>query len=160
MAKVKFATQYDPNEDPGIGDWGPSLTQQHFKDLVDPSAIMQKFLKTGIIDAGQVHTDSLYIDCSTVPSSYEQCLSSIRSAAEAYESLPANVRQHFGNPDEFVRQTMSDEGMKKFHDLMNPGSSVPADPRAAGGKAPEGAAADGGGKGEGAGAAGSPPAKA
>jgi len=98
----------------------PSLTQQHFKDLVDPRMIMERYLKTGLVDPSVVRSaaSANYGDTSVLPNSYEQALEVIRSAGEGFSSLPARLQEHYGNALEFVRQTSSDRGMTNLVSLL------------------------------------------
>lgn len=98
----------------------PSLTQQHFKDLVDPKMIMERYLKTGLVDPSVVRSanTAIYGDTSELPETYELALEVIRGAAEGFSSLPARVQERYGSASEFVRQTNDDRGMSGLVDLL------------------------------------------
>lgn len=97
-----------------------SLTQQHFKDLVDPKMIMERYLKTGLVDPSVVRAANaaMYGDASELPDSYELALEVIRGAAEGFSSLPTRVQERYGSASEFVRQTSDDRGMSDLVDLL------------------------------------------
>lgn len=117
-----------------------SMTQQHFKDLVDPKMIMEKYLKTGLVDPSVVRNANamIYGDASALPGSYEQALEVIRAAGEGFSSLPDRIKERYGNADSFVRQTADDRGMSDLVDILR----VEANERGASlaGKADEAAA--------------------
>ncbi|UOF78634.1 scaffold protein [Microviridae sp.] len=120
----------------------PSLTQQHFKDLVDPKMIMERYLKTGLVDPSVVRSANaaIYGDASELPDSYEKALEVIRGAAEGFDSLPTRVKERYGSASEFVRQTSDDRGMTDLVDILK----VEANERAASlaGKAGQAAAVE------------------
>lgn len=97
-----------------------SLTQQHFKDLVDPRMIMERYLKTGLVDPSVVRSANAAIfgDASELPDSYEKALEVIRGAAEGFDSLPTRVKERYGSASEFVRQTSDDRGMTDLVDIL------------------------------------------
>lgn len=97
-----------------------SLTQQHFKDLVDPKMIMERYLKTGLVDPAVVRSanNAMYGDASELPATYEQAIEVIRGAAKGFDSLPDRVRERYGSADEFVRQTADDRGMTDLVSLL------------------------------------------
>jgi phage internal scaffolding protein len=73
---------------------GESMTKQSFKDDADINNIVGQFLKTGILpqntSAGQ------YGDFSEVKD-YQSCLNAVIDAQEQFLTLPAKIRDKFGD---------------------------------------------------------------
>jgi len=93
----------------------PSMTQQQFKDECDVNHIMKKYITTG-----EIHhlnrKQGVYADMSEIKD-YQGMLHTVMEAQEAFQSLPADVREKFKNDPskliEFVQDPKNyDEGVK------------------------------------------------
>lgn len=76
-------------------EWGPSLTQQSLANECDVNVIVAKYLKTG--DA-RIFNQRIaqWGDISDI-GSYQECLQRNKEAAEAFATLPARIRDAYGN---------------------------------------------------------------
>lgn len=77
-------------EDPEGG-----LTQQHFKDAVDINNILAKYRKTGIMEHVKLAKER-YGDFTEL-GEYAVHLDKVAKAQQAFESLPAELRNQFKN---------------------------------------------------------------
>lgn len=70
-------------------------TQQHFKDQVDINRILAKYRKTGVIEHVK-RAQARYGDFTEL-AEYAQNLDKVAKAQQAFESLPAELRNKFNN---------------------------------------------------------------
>lgn len=88
--------------DPGISDWGPSLTRQEFAEDCDINVIMDRFATTGIPPAN-MREGGAYLDLTDMPEDLQSTLEMLKNAETAFMTLPATVRREFDNdPVKFV----------------------------------------------------------
>lgn len=73
----------------------PTLAQQQFKDETDINNLVDRFLRTG--EMPPVDGRAVYGNFLDVPQSYQDCLEAVCRAQEAFDELPAKVRQRFNN---------------------------------------------------------------
>lgn len=73
----------------------PTLAQQQFRDETDINNLVDRFLRTGEIPP--VDGRAVYGNFLDVPDSYQDCLEAVCRAQEAFDELPAKVRQRFDN---------------------------------------------------------------
>lgn len=79
----------------------PSLTKQAFKDECDINNILKKYKNTGLLTHVQA-ARSRYADFTAV-SDYQSALNAVLEAQDAFQDLPANIRERFNNdPMSFV----------------------------------------------------------
>lgn len=114
---TRSAFNYDVDavsKDTGFVSDEESLTQQNFKDECDINTILRRFAVTGEIPEN-VRVPQ-YQDFDEV-FDFHSAMNVVRAATEAFDSMPANVRERFGNdPGKFVAFTMDeanyDEALK------------------------------------------------
>lgn len=93
----KFRTAYDKEHVRSIIRFElPSRTKQEFKDQCDMNLIVQNFLKTGRLDQID-QAKAQYLDLAATPQSYQESLNLVIGAADAFSSLPANIRAAYDN---------------------------------------------------------------
>lgn len=106
---TRFATQYNVLQPVHAERWGAqfaytqnqeTLTQQSDRKNCDINLIVARFTKTGQLP--KVQQEPLYADFSTV-TDYRSALDMINHANEAFQEVPAQVREKFNNdPAEFL----------------------------------------------------------
>lgn len=74
---------------------GESRTQQHFKDQVDINRILAKYRKTGVIEHVK-RAQERYGDFAEL-AEYGMNLDKVAKAQQAFEMLPATLRNKFNN---------------------------------------------------------------
>lgn len=76
----------------------PSLTKQSFKNECDINQIIRRYIDTGGLSAQnlQGYASGEYGDFSDIPD-YRSALDQVRRAGEAFDTLPAVVRERFQN---------------------------------------------------------------
>lgn len=126
---MKFFTRYNPPPSPSITIKEPSLTVQAFKGECDINKILAKFRETGsLVDPLHPPTRRpMFGDFTELPD-YQGMLDQLMQADEAFMSLPAKVRDRFGNDPAKVIEFLNDE--KNFDEavklgLCSPRSEVP-----------------------------------
>lgn len=108
---MKFATKYNPPKSPVITFVDdPGLTDQSQKDDCDINRIMARYRETGyLVDPMHPGTrQPLFGDFTEIPD-YQGALEVISAADAAFASLPANVRDRFGNNPQQIFDFLSDE---------------------------------------------------
>jgi phage internal scaffolding protein len=76
-------------------------TEQHHKDLVDIHKIIHTYDKTGIIQ--HVSKAKAEYGDFTMINEYQEALNTVIRSQDAFDALPAKVRQRFGNdPGQFL----------------------------------------------------------
>lgn len=73
----------------------PSMTEQHHKEDCDVNIILQRYMKTGVLPTTQ--KTPLFGDFSSTPQDYASAVKLLHDAEERFSSLPAKVRERFGN---------------------------------------------------------------
>ena len=90
---------------------GESATKQQFADEVDINRIMDRYERDGII-AHVNRYEGQYGDFGDAPS-YHAAMNTVVEAQEMFESLPARIRDRFGNSPavflEFVQDPANQE---------------------------------------------------
>lgn len=98
----------------GISEWGPSRTQQQFKDEVDTNKIITRYQQTG-----QIRIDArkaMYGDFTNV-TNFNDAMNQLAYAQQAFDQLPAAIRDRFNNdPAQMLRflddPTQRDEAVR------------------------------------------------
>lgn len=85
---------------------GPSLTDQHFKDLTDVNVLMKKYDSARSL-AADFPAKGFYADISEV-GDYHQSLQKVLDANAAFMQLDPNVRARFNNDPGALLDFMSD----------------------------------------------------
>lgn len=84
-----------------------SLTQQHNKDECDINNIVAKLNATGVLEHVERRSPR-YLDCMD-PMEYSEALNVVIEAQEQFDSLPAKIRERFGNDPEAMLDFLSCE---------------------------------------------------
>ena len=96
---MKFNSRYSvTGEKPGIKFDQPSQTLQSFKDDADINCIIARFENTGVLvdPTVPVSRTPQFGDFSDLPS-YQEAQNVIVAANNAFNDLPAKIRERFGN---------------------------------------------------------------
>ncbi|WNK12597.1 MAG: internal scaffolding protein [Microvirus sp.] len=106
----------------------PSLTQQNTKDDTDINVIMERYGVTGVLPQGARLPS--YGDFEGV-TDYHTAMSALRRSQEAFNALPATIRDRFDNDPQLLLEFMSDESNRaEAHELglVQTPPSVPSEP--------------------------------
>lgn len=100
--RFKYRHQYDEQADERaraatrIRDFGPSKTQQQYKDEVDLNVMVKRFgITDGAIPLPQY--DPRYYGDFTDATDFKDSLDRIRDAEARFAALPAEIRKRFDN---------------------------------------------------------------
>lgn len=93
--KVKIRKPYEKTERSSINFPEKTMTKQSFQQECDINTIMAKYAKDGVI-AHVSRVQGAYGDFSNVEG-YQLALNQVIAAQEAFDELPARVRERFGN---------------------------------------------------------------
>ena len=98
MQKLKCRTAYNARDEhyPGVVFVSDSLTQQHFKDECDVNKIVDRYVKTGILEH-QSAIDAHYGDVSELPTDLMAAYDAVGRAEAAFADLPSDVRKSLDN---------------------------------------------------------------
>lgn len=77
----------------GVG--GVSRTKQSFRDECDVNQIMKRYQMTGILPGQDRMAMARYLDCTEVD--FQKAMLTVASAKQAFDALPAVVRERFAN---------------------------------------------------------------
>lgn len=95
----------------------PSLTVQSSKDECDINNILKRYKDTGVITHVK-DFQGVFADVSELPADYQSSLNLVSRAKEAFEALPAHVRDRFRNdPGAFYRFAIDPSNLKEMVDL-------------------------------------------
>lgn len=108
---------FDPDE---------GRTKQEFKDQCDVNKIWAQYVKTGRLDLLN-KAQGFYADLSTMPQSYQESLNLVIKARETFDSLPADIRNLFGNDVQAFLE-VADRDPDALFDVLKPLQSLDADP--------------------------------
>lgn len=108
---MKFATKYNPPPSPSVSFANdPGMTDQSQKDDCDINRIMARYRETGFL-VDPLHPGTrqpIFGDFTEIPD-YQGALEVINAADAAFASLPAKVRDRFGNNPQQIFDFLSDE---------------------------------------------------
>ena len=110
---------------------GDSLAQQQFKEECDVNHIMKKYEKTGILEHRNNY-EGRYGDFLSAPD-YHSAMNAICAADEMFMSVPASIRQRFGNdPAAFLEFVQDPENLDEVRELglakaVPPTASLPVE---------------------------------
>lgn len=113
---MKFRTAFEPSKrfKQHVGE--DSMVQQNLAESTDINAIMAKYRKTGILTHVQTYA-GMYGDFSGVPD-YKTGLERVQAAQEMFLSLPADVREKFGNdPGKFIDFATNKENLPELQKM-------------------------------------------
>lgn len=111
----RFRSAYDGLGDEvsaslGLSFEGPGRTQQQFKDETDINTIARKFGLTGMLPAPRRLPS--FGDFTGI-SDYQTALNQVMAADAAFLTLPAPVRDRFGNDYQALLDFLADEGNRQ-----------------------------------------------
>jgi len=79
-----------------------SLTQQQYKNDCDVNLIIAKYEQTGTLHHVDNAKRGVYMDLTQAPS-FEESLKVVMQAQNAFDEIPAQIRQRFGHdPQQFI----------------------------------------------------------
>lgn len=137
MAKIRIRTQFDTDEDPGLSDFGPSMTRQEFLEESDINNIINQYETTGVVGANGNTKEPIYGDFTDPNlSDYQTALNTVLTAQQAFESLNARIRERFNNDPASLIAFVADPANRKEGQelgIINPDpvAAPPADATAA-----------------------------
>lgn len=89
----------------------PSLTKQADLESCDINRIVNKFMRTGVVD--HLNNKQLrYLDCVNV-TNYNDAINIVRNAQEIFDALPAAVRRRFDNDPALFLSAFEDPDMRE-----------------------------------------------
>lgn len=87
----------------------PSRTSQQWKDIVDVNNIMKKYKKTGTVTHLRNAENGVYMDLTEIQD-YMGSLLQIKKAEEAFQQIPAVLRQRFNqDPSQLISYLQNPE---------------------------------------------------
>lgn len=107
---MKFHTKYDPPVVEGLRTSPVSLTQQHFKEDSDINVLIERFTHGGNLPQRNAE-DYTFGDFSAVD--YQTALDTVMVANEQFGTLPAKVRDRFGNNPAKLLHFLQDENNRE-----------------------------------------------
>lgn len=107
--KIKFRTVYSARDEEhkGILFTSDSLAQQHFRDECDVNVIVDRYVKTGVIE----HTAEIpphFADVSDIPMNLFDAYNAVEAAEAAFMDLPAKLRKSLDNDPSRLSEWLSD----------------------------------------------------
>lgn len=115
LPKYRFRMAHDgiKHKSPII-DYGPTLTQQHFKDSCDINKIMERAKSTGVVAGppGSGGRRPFYGDFSS-QLDYHESLNAVIEADNQFMTLPAALRKRFNNDPGELLKFVSDKKNKQ-----------------------------------------------
>lgn len=120
---------------------GPTLTKQGLGGL-ETQEIAERYIRTGSLDSWNSR-EARYGDWSGVPE-YREALDRVLEAQEAFEALPANVRDHVQNdPVKFLEMVFDPARQDELKSLgLVPRDAAPLPPSGSAGSDDSAPAAD------------------
>lgn len=106
-SKVKIRRPYDASVRTSIEFPNKTMAKQAFKDECDINTIMSKYEKTGLIEHVQ-NVQGSYGDFTSVQD-YQLSLNQVIAAQEAFDALPAKIRQRFANDPAHLMSFLQDD---------------------------------------------------
>lgn len=112
---VEIRKPYDPSLPVGLGDFEPTLAQQQFKDQCDINLILKKAQRGEFIS--HVKSPGRFEDLPDALD-YHEAMNILTSASDAFDALPAVVRQEFDNdPSKFLSFVEDPDNVDRMEDL-------------------------------------------
>ena len=116
MQKLKPRTAYNARDEkfPGLifsDDEG--MTQQHFKDECDINVIVNRYVKTGVLEH-QASMEPHYADLSEIPTDLQSAYDAVFRAEAAFMDLPSEIRKSLDNDPARLSQWLSDPSNREM----------------------------------------------
>ncbi|AZL82724.1 internal scaffolding protein [Apis mellifera associated microvirus 7] len=110
----KLSSAFVQHEPVDVSFDEPSRTRQEFADECDINVLMRKFEATGVVSHVNQRSP-MYLDLSDGVMPLQEALDTVRSATEAFMSLPARARAEFDNdPVAFVEFAQNPDNYEKM----------------------------------------------
>lgn len=104
------------------------LTEQSHKAECDINTILNRYLKTGLIDHSK-KASARYGDFTCIGDSFAQTMNLVAEAQELFESVPSHIRTKFSNnPAEYMEFMMNEENRDAIEALGLPTEHFPPRP--------------------------------
>lgn len=111
----------------------PSQTKQCFKDQCDFNKVIDRFMKTGVLEHARSGSEPRYADLIGSVD-YQTSLARIKQAEASFEALPAKIRNKFENdPVQFLEFVSNPQNVDE---MVNLGLASRKPPESATGVAP------------------------
>lgn len=131
MQKLKCRTAYTARDEENVGivNNQPSMTQQHFKQESDVNYIVAQYVKTGVME--NVSGESpVYGDISAFDTNFDlrRAYEAVGAAEEGFMKLPSEIRKKLDNDPSLLVSWLSDEANKAEavkYGLFNPPAEEP-----------------------------------
>ena len=122
---MKFKNAYTPQKRQQVSfQDSPSLTKSEQADACDTNKILERFVRTGIIDHVQQH-EPQYGDFENFD--FQDAQNKVAAATQMFEALPAQTRQEFGNdPSNFLTFIAEEKNIRDMDDGII-GNTPPVD---------------------------------
>lgn len=105
----------------------PTLTQQQFKDQSDINKIMERYERTGTVTHLRNAAQGVYADLTTLPS-YHEAMQTIVKANDAFDEVPASIRNKFDNDPQKLIDFLKDDKNNKEAVELGLKALAPQDP--------------------------------
>lgn len=115
---MKFRSNYDGKRYRSCVDFTDTetLTEQHHKDGCDITKIVNQYDKTGLIT--HVNNATAEYGDFTEVNEYQESLTKVIKAQQAFDELPAHIRKKFANdPGEFFEFATDPKNQDEMYDL-------------------------------------------
>lgn len=97
MTVPKFSTLYDHHDGPELSEFEPTKTRQEFKDEADINNILSRYERDGIIPETRDGAPQFADLTDPIFTDFQRAQNIVIDAQEAFEALPARVRERFNN---------------------------------------------------------------
>lgn len=108
---IKVFSRFNPPPSPSIEFTEASLTRQEFVQEADLNNIMRKYAG-GLPASSAGSRPPMFGDFTQLPD-YQSALDTVIKAQEAFESLPARIRERFGNDPQKVLDFLADDSNRQ-----------------------------------------------
>lgn len=93
---IKIHSRFDLPPSPSVEFTEPSITEQSHRSECNINSIMSRFMRTGVLGSDTQAREMFFGDFSDV-GSFHDVQNIMADAREKFTSLPANIREAFGN---------------------------------------------------------------
>lgn len=100
---------------------GPSMTKQSFREHVEINNVIARYRRSGVVD--HLNRNPGYFGDVSGIKSYQESLNIVIEAQEKFSSLPANLRERFGNDPASYIKFISDR--KNYDEAVKLGLVIP-----------------------------------
>lgn len=129
MPKMKFRTVYTSRDEDrnGVIFESDSLCQQHFRDECDVNKIVDRYVRTGVLEH-LADVPPHYGDVSEIPTDLISAYAAVDRAEAAFMDLPSGLRKELDNDPSRLGAWLSDEANRDTavkYGLLNRVQPVP-----------------------------------